>query len=146
MSITGVIKVLDVPDDACLTTVRELVLSLEKYLVVEFDEERITNVLVSANEPDTTNREIIWFRTDNSGNFLGIFVFVQGQWVQMFPPPQAITLMYGRSDDLPLGYVLADELIPGISAAAAAHLKLSWFTETPDPGYYSIFHVVYVGL
>lgn len=145
MSITGVVKVLDVPDDACLTTVRDLVLQLEKYLAVEFDTEKITNVVVGTAEPDTTDRDVIWFRIDNSGNFLGVFVFVQGQWLQMFPPPFTLFRMYGASNDLPEGYVLASADIAGISEAMETAIKATW-TEHPTEDYYVIFDVVYVGI
>lgn len=144
--VTGGIKVIDVPDDACITTVRDLVLQLEKYLAVEFEDEKITNVIVSTNEPDTTSRDVLWFRLDNSGNFIGLYVFVQGQWLQMFPPPQAIIRMYGRSDDIPPGYQLISEDTPGLTAEAAAAIIEGWHETEAESGLYDVFDVVYVGL
>lgn len=147
MSVTGAIKVLGVPDDACITTVRDLILQLEKYLAVEFDEEKITNVIVSNAEPDTTSRDILWYRIDNGGNFVGLYVFMQGQWIQQFPPPNQIVKVYGRSDELEPGYVLLDATIPGFTELMIAKLQEEWYPDPVDePEYYTIFHVVYVGL
>lgn len=146
MSITGVIKVTDLPDDTCLTTVRELILSLERFLAVEFDAEQVTNVIVSSVEPETTERNIIWFRTDNSGNFLGINVFIQGEWIQMFPPPNSIIRMYGRSTELPQGYALVSTSVPGFTPPMVAKLQESWVLQQPGGQYYVLFDVVYVGL
>lgn len=145
--VTGAIKVLDVPDDICVTTVRDLVQQLSRYLAVEFDEEKITNVIVSNTEPDTTNRDVLWWRIDNSGNLIGLHVFVQGEWVQIFPPPQQIIRMAGASNDLPAGYILADENVSWISEDMANHLKTSWFPDPEDePEFFTIFDVVYVGV
>jgi hypothetical protein len=149
MSVTGAIKVLDVPDDACLTTMRDLVLQLEKYLAVEFEEEKITNVVVSAVEPDTTSRDVLWFRIDSSGNPIGLYAFTQGVWYQEFPPPQQVIRMYGRSDEVPPRYALLDESIAGIPAGSNTAIRENWVLH-PDqggnPGIYIVFEVVKVGL
>lgn len=145
MSVTGAIKVLGVPDDACLTTVRDLVMQLEKYLSVEFDEEKITNVIVSTTEPDTTSRDVLWFRIDTSGNFIGLHVFIQGQWIQQFPVPDEVFWIRGRSDTLPPGYVLLTEDMPD---SLHDSIVSKWILH-PDAGedeLYAVFEVVYVGL
>ena len=145
MNITGAVKVIDVPDDACLTTVRDLLLSLQKYLAVEFGVERITNVAVSSDEPGDMDRDMVWFRLDNAGNFLGIFVFVQGSWVQMFPPPGALYKIVGDSASPPDGYALVTNLLPQFTDAMVAKLQQEW-VPAPNGIDYRIFHVVYVGL
>lgn len=145
MRITGEVKVIDIPDDVCLTTVRELFLLLEKHLAVEFGVERITNVVVSSEEPATTDTDVIWFRLDNSGNFRGIYVYVQGQWLQMFPPPESIIKMYGDSRDIPPGYQLITNDTAGFTTAMVTKLQTEWLLA-PAETHYVIFHVVYVGL
>lgn len=146
MTLTGVIKVLDVPDDACLTTVRDLLLQLERYLGVEFTADRVTNVYVSANEPDTTDRSIIWFKTNNAGNFVGIYLFIAGTWVQFLPVPQQLFRIVGDSTDIPAGYALADDSIPYITEDMATAIAETWIETSPGSGVYSVFDVVYVGL
>lgn len=145
MTIAAGIKVIDLPDDACLTTVRDLVLMLEKYLAVEIDASDITNVVVSSSEPDAGDRNVIWFKIDNSGNFVGIHVFVQGEWLQMFPPPSAIIRMYGNSTDVPEGYALIENGTAGFTSGMVAALQAQWHLETGGT-FYDIFDVVYVGL
>jgi len=154
MTITGVLKVTGLPDDICITSTRDFVLALANLLAVEFQESRITNVYVSAVEPDTTARDIIWYRLDNSGNFVGVFIFARGQWIQQFPVPgQVFRIVGGRSDQPPPGFILADENVSNITTDEAKHLKSSWFPvpediDDPDtyPDYFTVFDVVYVGL
>lgn len=145
MTITGAIKVLDIPDDVCLTTFRDLLLNLERYLAVEFEEDKITNVVVSNEEPDITAPGVLWYKIDNAGNFKALHVFVQGEWLQRYPAPNQLIKMFGRSDELPPGFALADENIPGISEEMADHLKETW-KEIGSSGVYSVFEVVDVGL
>lgn len=141
--ITGVIKAIDTPQDASLTTVQALIKDMEKYLAVEFDVEKITNVFVSSVQPDNTERDVIWFRINNAGNFIGIFVYIQSQWLQMFPPPNAITRVYGDSRDIAPGFVLVSTDLSGFNSAMVAKLQESWITEGDHK---ILFDVVYVGL
>ena len=145
MSITGAIKVIDVPEDASLTTVRDLLQQLERYLAVEFDVDKITNVVVSSLEPEVSERDIVWFRLDNAGNFIGVFVFVQGQWLQMFPCPNEVTKVTGDSRNPPPGYALVSTELAGFTTAMVNKLQTEWELD-PSETYYVIFHVVYVGL
>jgi hypothetical protein len=144
-NVTGAIKAVDLPEDFCITTTRELVKALERYLAVEFGVEQITNVVVSSAEPDAADRDIIWFRLDTSGNFLGIYVFVQGQWDQMFPAPSSVVKMYGDSRDVPRGYALVTEDLAGFTLGMVTKLQEEWLRD-PGDTYWMIFHVVYTGL
>lgn len=146
MNITGVVKIQDFPEEASLTTVRDLLMSLERYLVVELPTERITNVYVSFNEPNVTERDVVWYRLDAAGNYKGQYIYVGGQWVQMHPPPQEIVKMYGRSDEIPVGYELVSNSIPGFTPDMVSKLITEWEEHPEDAGVYVIFHVVYVGL
>lgn len=143
--VTGAIKVLDIPDDVCISTARNLVLSLERLLGIEFDASMVTNVYVSTTEPEETDRTI-WYKLDNSGNFVGVYVFVQGQWLVMFPVPGQLFRIVGSSDSIPPGYALADENIDYITDLMAAFIKTTWYEDPGDPGTYLVFDIVYVGL
>lgn len=146
MNITGTVKLIGFPDDECLTTVKDLLMNLEQYLAIELPVEQVTNVFVSSSEPDITDRDIIWYRVDNAGNFIGMFVFVQGQWLQMFPPPNGIFRMYGSSLQIPEGYQLITTDTPGFSSGMVSHLQSQWDADEDNPGSWLIFDVVYVGL
>lgn len=145
MKITGSIKTLDVPEDFCLTTIPDFVRQLENLLAVEFDVEQITNVVVSSSEPDSTDRDVVWFKTDNSGNFTGINLFVQGQWRQFFPPPSNVFKAYGDSRQPDPGYALITNDTAGFTAPMVSKLQEGW-NRDPTDTYWNIFHVVYVGL
>lgn len=146
MNITGAVKVKDFPEEESLTTVSELLRSLEKYLLVSLPVEAITNVYVSADEPSVTERDIVWFRLDASGNYIGQFIYVAGTWVQMQPPPGQVVLMSGRSDDIPTGYTLVQEGTPGFTDAMVAHLQTAWLAHPTDVDVFVLFHVVYTGV
>ena len=143
--ITGAVKVIDLPEDAGVVTAKELIKSLERYLAVEFEVEQITNVVVSPSEPDVSERNVIWEKLDNSGNFVGRFNFIQGKWIQTFPVPNGIYKHYGNSNEIPEGYALYDETLPGVTAAMAAHRQSTWLLE-PGGNYFVEFDIVYVGL
>lgn len=145
MNVTGAVKVIDFPDDTCLTTVKALLMDLERYLAIELKVESITNVFVTSTEPDAADRDIIWFRIDTAGNFIGIFIYVQGQWVQMFPAPNQIIRMYGNSNDIPIGFALIDANTPGFTSAMVTAITDTWLLDSTN-SYYVIFDVVYVGL
>ncbi len=147
--ITGTIKTIDYPDDAALTTVKDLLNDLERYLAVEIPVEKITNVFVSIDEPEVTERDIIWYRVDSSGNFKGQYVYIQNKWIQMFPPPNGIFRMYGDSRAIPPGYALIDNTLDGFTAAMVAGIRgnanANWVAD-PTGTYFLVFDVVYVGL
>jgi hypothetical protein len=146
MTVTGAVKVLGVPDDLCLTSVRDLVLALQNLLTVEFDESLITNVVVSSTEPEGSNRNVVWFKLNASGNFSGIYVFSQGQWLKMFPVTQQLFRVYGDSRVLDPGYALVEEGVAGITSTMYTAIEATWTPHPTDSGVYIIFDVVYVGL
>ena len=146
MKITGAIKTINVPDDMTLTTVRDLVLQLSQLLAVEFDVSKLTNVVVSNDEPSQADKDVIWFKVDNSGNFAGVYVYVQSAWTQMFPCPQSLYKVYGDSRQLPAGYALVSNTLSGFTAAMVAKLQEEWLLIPGTTDAYSIFHVVYVGV
>lgn len=145
--ITGAIKALSVPENFCLTDLRQLVLDLTRLLTVEFDVSKITNVVVSFDEPDSSQRDVIWFRLNASGNFSGIFVFSAGQWLQMFPVQNQLYRVYGNSNNIPPGYALVQAGLAGITSDMYTAIEATWTWDDPmGQNYYIIFDVVYIGL
>lgn len=141
--VTGAIKFTDVPNDFCLTTITELVKFVQQHGVVEFNASSITNVVVGTSQP--TDTSVVWFQISPSGNFIGVYVYVQSQWVPVFPPPSQVITMYGDSRDIPIGYQLITSTTPGFNAAMVAHLQAQWLSD-PGGTYYLIFDVVYTGV
>ena len=145
--VTGAIKIVDVPNDFCLTNITELVKFLEKHTKVEFDASQVTNVVVSVDQPALVRGlNIIWFKVSASGNFIGVFVYVQSQWLQMFPAPSSIYRMYGDSTNIPPGYSLITNATPGFTAAMVAQIQTQWLLAPSSTTDYVIFDVVYTGL
>ncbi len=143
-TVTGSIKFTDVPNDFCITTITELVKFIQQHGVVEFDASQVTNIYVGTSQP--TDTSVIWFKISPSGNFTGVFVYTQSQWVVVFPPPSQVIRMYGDSTDIPIGYQLITSTTPGFSAPMVTFLQTQWMPNPSSPGDYLIFDVVYVGV
>lgn len=141
--ITGAIKFVDVPNDFCITNVTDLIKFIEKNGKIEFDASQVTNVVVSVDQP--TDTTVIWYKLSPSGNFIGIFVYIQSAWQQLFPVPNAVYRVYGNSTDLDPGFALITTSTPGFTAEMVTFLQTQWY-QGPSDSFYSIFDVVYVGL
>lgn len=142
-TVTGSIKFVDVPNDFCLTTIIDLIQFIQKNGKVEFDASAITNVVVSTDQP--TDTSVIWFAISNSGNFIGVKVFVQSQWVNVFPAPSSLYRMYGNSTNIPDGYTLITSTTSGFTAGMVSFLQTQWLRDPTDT-FWQIFDVVYIGL
>jgi len=142
--VTGALKFIDVPNDFCITTVTELIKFVQKHGVVEFDASQLTNVYVGTTQPSDTS--VIWFKISPSGNYVGVFVYVQSEWTVVFPPPSQVIRMYGDSTNIPTGYELITSTTPGFSSAMVSFLQGQWMPNPSSPSDYLIFDVVYTGV
>lgn len=142
--VTGAIKFVDVPNDFCITDITSLVQFVQKHGMVEFNASAITNVVVSNEQPVDTS--VVWFKISPSGNFVGVYVYVQSQWLPVFPPPGQVIRMYGDSDNPPAGYQLITSTTPGFTSAMVTFLQAQWMPDPASPGNYLIFDVVYTGV
>lgn len=142
--VTGSIKFTNVPNDFCLTNITELVKFIQIHGMVEFNASEITNVVVSSEQPSDTS--VVWFRLSPSGNFVGVYVYTQSQWLPVFPPPQQVIRMYGDSTDIPAGYQLITTDTPGFTASMVAFLQTQWMPNPDSSGDWLIFDVVYTGV
>lgn len=142
-TITGAVKFVNVPNDFCLTSIDDLIKFIEKNCKVEFDASQITNLVVSVDQP--TDTSVIWFAVSNAGNFVGLKVYVQSQWVNVFPAPSSMYRIYSESGDVPDGYALITSATPGFSSAMVTFIQTQWLRDSTD-SFWQIFDVVYVGL
>lgn len=104
--IKGSIVVQGVPEAACFDTFAELLGSLSQYLSVEIAASSISNVVISNQQPGALDKGKIWFRLDNSGSFLGIYVFTGTVWAQVLPAPGQIFWINGNAATPPKGFQL----------------------------------------
>lgn len=142
--IRGVVKLDNFLDDTCFKSWKEFVLSLPQLLTVEIPSS-ITNVTVGNVQPSDDERDNLWFRQDNSGSFLGLYLFAKNAWKQIYPVPQELTLISGDSRTPPDGFTFAENLTD-LSVDQIAVLKKSWHVGGTVPTtWYDLFHVRYTG-
>lgn len=140
------LKVLNLPDLLCVKNITDLVQQLPNFLVGQAPTS-ITNVVVSNVQPLDTQRDSVWFRKDNAGNFIGIYVYSNGTWQQMYPVPGQMFRMYRNPDDpvtIPVGYTRFD-LAPGIDPTLYTFVIATWMPDPVLVGEYLIFDVIFSG-
>jgi len=134
------IKILGLPDTTCFESFEQLLQVLTDYMVLEIPTS-ITNVVVGNTQPGDTQRDAVWFRMSNGGQFIGIYLYSEGTWTQFFPVPgQVYKIAGGDSRDVPRGFILASNS-SNLTAAEKAKLEEEWLFD-PTNVYYTIFHVV----
>lgn len=141
--IRGAIKLDSLVSGCCFTSWEDFVKAIPTLFSVEVPA-TITNVVISNLQPGSSLRDNLWIRLDNSGSFMGLFIYTGGLWQQIFPTPQGIFKMYGDSRVIPSGYLLADTSNPHLTAGEAAALMASWVLHGSGL-YYTIFDVTYEG-
>ena len=138
--IRGAIKLDNFMEGLCFESFDAFIKALPSMLTVELPA-GITNVTSSSQQPGDDERDHLWVRLDGSGSFLGLFVYAQGAWQQVYPPPNVLYLVYGDSRVIPTGYQLASDS-PNLTSAQITALKGSWLIGGTSPVWYSLFHVV----
>lgn len=137
--VMGSLKLLGLPDTQCFKSFTEIWKAIEDNFAVILPTS-ITNVVVSNIQPLDTQRDAVWFRLSNGGTFIGIYMFSDGAWRQVFPVPQTVYTVYGDSRNPPAGYILTDDS-GALTLAQRTHLKAEWLQD-PSLLFYSIFTVV----
>ena len=131
------------PDTKCFTSWQDFLQELPNFLGVEISASSITNVIVSNVQPTSSQTNSIWFRTSNDGSFIGIYVFSQGAWQNIYPinvdspvTTNQIFWFFGDSTQPPAGFTNTNDYT-GLSAAVQAALAAMWVNETGVFTYYS---------
>lgn len=142
--VKGALKIQGLLEDLCFEDVKELIKALPQYLSVEIPSS-ISNVVVGVEQPGAGQRDNLWVRTANSGNFVGVYVYALGQWRQIIPVPVQLVRVYGDSRNPPEGYTLATEA-GVLTESQKLYLKGTWHwhNDVADT-YYDIFDVIYTG-
>ena len=102
-----------------------------------------SNVVIGNSEPTDPAVTALWLRTNNSGAFVGIYVFDSGSWVQIYPVPGQLTWVYrnpGSSTDVPEGFIRADQ-DPLIDGDIITFLTATWMPDPDSPGNYLVYQV-----
>lgn len=143
-SIKGAIKVNGVPAAACFNNFAELLNSLGTYLTVEIPNQTFSNVVISVSQPGQADRDKIWWRISNSGSFVGLYFFSNGNWEQVIPAPQQIFWLYGSSDNPPAGYSF--DLVQTVFSPADYAQVIAMAVPNGGPAPYHYYPAIYVGL
>jgi len=123
------------PELECFTNFTDFLKALPGLYAVEIPAS-VTNVIVGPAQPSSSQTSSIWVRVNNAGTFLGIYVFSDGNWIQVVPAPNQIIWMYGDSSVVPDGYKTTDAASGDeISVALALALKALWITGNVGPNY-----------
>ena len=142
--ITGTVKLKGFIEDTCYTSLKEFIAALPNILYTEIPSEA-TNIVVGSQQPSNDQRDAVWFRQDNAGTFVGVYVYSAGTWKQIVPSPQQIIKMYGDSRSIPDGYQLIDATNPNFTAAEVTAIQSSWIRDVTDT-YWTVFEVTFQGL
>lgn len=126
ITVRNALKINNIPDLACFKTFTDLLKALPEFYSVEIPND-ITNVVISSSEPDESQRDSLWIKTDTSGSFIGLFLYTGGAWNQIYPAPNEIFWVYGDSDDIPAGYELVDTGNANFTTAEIAHLQRMFY-------------------
>lgn len=144
ITVTGAWKLVGLPDTACFTSFKDLLLALQAFSVLEIPK-TITNVVVSNVQPLDSQRNYVWFRTGSSGHFIGIYVYSDGKWVQVFRAPQEIIRIGGIGADSrtpPPGYQLIDSDNAGFTSAQVSFIQSGWHKD-PTNTFWDVFDVTW---
>lgn len=145
MSVTNVpLTITGLLDNLCFEgTFPEAIKEVLSKVVVQVPN-TVTNVVVGPDEPSDSQRDFVWFKRNSAGDFEGIFIYVGGDWQQIFPVLNSLTWVYGDSDSPPPGYVAANDAASPLTAPEKTHLETLWYPPGPG-GPWSIYQAVYVG-
>lgn len=141
--IRGALKLDSFLEGQCFVSWSAFIQAIPSMFSVELPAE-VTNVTIGNQAPSDDDRDHLWIKTDGSGSFLGLYLYMSGAWQQIYPVPNQIFLLYGDSRYPPPGYTLVSN-DPGISSAMLANLKKMWVVGGTSPDWWTMYHATYTG-
>lgn len=132
--IIGNLVVKNLPETFCFTSATELIEQLPSLLGVEIPASQVSNVVVSVSQPSDSETTSIWFRVNNSGSFVGIYVFSNGAWIPIYPINDSVHIQvewFSSTDGTaPAGWTEIEASTPGFPPGVATALAA---LAIPDP-------------
>lgn len=102
----------EVPEKACFGTVKDFLALLTKLVAVEFPiNARRKFVVVGPETPGPDETDLIWFRYNKQGRWLGKFGYIGGQWRPLYDFPTGTRLLFEgtpESNEVPEGFTVTD--------------------------------------
>jgi hypothetical protein len=141
-TVVGELVLKALPELQCFTNFNDFLKQLPALYAVEVPS-TVTNVIVSPSQPTSNQTSSVWIRMSNASQFYGLYVFSEGQWIQIVPAPQQVIWMYGDSQNPDPGYKTTDAASGvEISATLATALKALWIAGTLAPPSYEYYSVI----
>lgn len=140
----GYLEAIGTPDTYCFESAQQYYESIAKNFRPAFSR-TITNVVISNVQPTEEERQSLWIRMSNGGQYIGEYIFSGTSWKQITPVPQGLFRMYGDSRTVPEGYKLADGSNGKLTPAQSAFIMLGWHLHTSTL-YYDVFDVTFEGI
>lgn len=142
-TVKGAIKLEGLLESKCFSSWQELIKALPDMLSVEIPGS-ITNVIVGNTQPKDDQRDYLWVRKDNSGSFIGLYVYSAGKWQQVVPAPGQVTWAFGDSREVPAGYALVQPGNSHFSDSEAATIMQQYIKHSSG-AYYTYFALTFEG-
>lgn len=116
-SFPGELKMLDtMPEDICWPrTVPALFKLIIKYMGVALKSKLgYRFVIESSQTPGPDDIGNTWFKTDTSGNYVGHYEYIQGDWRPVYDlPPFHVVWVIGNPDEPPTGFRTLNGTVSG---------------------------------
>lgn len=117
----------NLPDIACFESPLDWFKAIPDYIGGQVSSS-VSNVVVSNVQPTDSQTTSVWFRVNNAGSFVGIYVFSGGQWQSIYPNMDQDTVqvqwMFNADGTVPDGWtkiVSGDTVIdPAVVTALTA--------------------------
>lgn len=144
--VRGSLVVQNLPELFCFQSARDLVEQLPSLLGVQIPDS-ISNVIISNTQPTDSQTAALWVRLANSGSFLGIYVFSQGQWQPILPVNTDTVLQIywftSTTGDVPVGFTKIGAGTPQIAPAVVAALQAQYVVSGSIDLYYAAIFTGY---
>lgn len=138
------LRIKGVPEYECLTSFDDLLKLLEAHLQVEVPDSA-SAVIVSVNQPAENERSKVWFRVDNSGSFVGEYVYTGGSWQKIYPLTGQVFWVHDKSGNVDPGFQLIDENNSSFTSDEANFFKALYRKDPGGGDFYTYFAVSYIG-
>lgn len=129
--VKGAIKISGFPEGICFTSFEDFLKKLPGFLTVEIPQS-ITNVIVSNIQPLDSQHDSVWFRRDNSGTLIGIYVFSGTTWKQLWPVPGGVFWVYRPDGTTPEGYSKIDDTRTDILSTVRAEIMAQYVKDNTN--------------
>jgi hypothetical protein len=141
--IQSALKLLQLPDRQCFTSWTDFLMQIPNLYGVELPT-GITNVTIGNVAPSSSETDNLWIQTNNSGNFVGLFIYITGAWRQIYPLVNQLFFVLGDSRNPPSGYTCA-AFDNSVSALQLANMKKIWTQGGSSPDWWTAFHCTFTG-